>query len=225
VRNAIQPLMLTPYGRDDRHGIHPRTPGTALRIRSEADTVVRATVTVPYADGGGTRDDTTWASIHASPPWVDTDRPAIIEHIYGRGTAIYCAGDLEVGAGSPDNEGPRSLFVELILSLLPSQPRVELVADPGVWAVAFDDQQGRRMRLNLSNEPGLMAVRPVPSIRFRLNPPPGETFRSLEHRPEDGTLDYRVDAGAIEGEIRGLRHFISLEASYERVESAATMDD
>jgi hypothetical protein len=215
VRHAVQPLSYIPYGRDDRRGIYPRLPGTALRVRGDAGAVVRATVTLPYADGLGTRDDENWASIHTSPPWEDTDRPAIVEHHYGRGTVIYCAGDLEVLAG-PDNEPANSLFVQLISSLLPSPPRFELVTDPGIWAAAFDDRDGQRMRLNLSNQPGLLPVRPVPRVQFRLTPPAGRSFTSLEHRPEDGTVDYSVgDAGGIEGEVRGLRHFIALEALYE----------
>jgi hypothetical protein len=177
--------------------------------------VVRATVTLPYADGRGTRDDENWAAIHGSPPWEDTERPAVIEHHYGQGTVIYCAGDLEVGA-SPENEAENSLFVELVSSLLPGPPRFELVTDQGVWAAAFDDHNGRRLWLNLSNQPGLLPVRPVPSLQFRLTPPAGRSFTSLEHRPEDGTVDYRVGSdGVIEGEVRGLRHFIALEALYE----------
>jgi Hypothetical glycosyl hydrolase 6 len=214
-RGAVRPLSYVPYGRDDRHGIYPRLPGTALRVRGGTGAVVRATVTLPYADGLGTREDEKWASIHTSPPWVDTDRPAIVEHRYGQGTVIYCAGDLEVSA-SPDNEPANSLFVEMISSLLPGAPRFELACDPGVWAAAFDDRDRQRVRLNLSNQPGLLPVRPVPCLRFRLTPPEGCSFTSLEHRPEDGTVDYSLgDAGAIEGEVHGLRHFIALEALYE----------
>lgn len=216
IREAVQPLTHLPYGRDDRRGIHPRFPGTALRIRGDVDALVRATVTLPYADGRGTRDDESWASIHGSPPWEATDRPAIIEHRYGRGSAIYCAGNLEVGAGSADNEAARSLFVTLVSSLLAAPPRFELACDPGVWAAAFDDEEGQRMRLNLSNQPDLLPARAVPCLRFRLTPPPGRSFTSLEHRPGDGTVEYHVeDTGIIEGEIRGLRHFITLEAPYE----------
>jgi hypothetical protein len=216
LRAAIAPLGQIPYGRDDRHGIHPRFPGTALRIRHDADAVVRATVALPYADGLGTRDDENWSSIHGSPPWQDTLRAAIVEHRYGRGTVIYNSGDLEVAAASRDNDRARSLFLALISSLLPAPPRFELDSDPGVWAAAFDDPDAKRLRLNLANQPDLLPPRPVPSVRFRLTPPTGGRYASLDQQPEDGTVEYRIDeSGAIEGELRGLRHFVVLTAAYE----------
>jgi hypothetical protein len=216
LREAIAPLGQIPYGRDDRHGIHPRFPGTALRIRHDADAVVRATVVPPYADGLGTRDDENWASIHGSPPWQGTDRAAIVEHRYGRGIVIYNAGDLEVAAAGGDNDRARSLFLALVSSLLPASPRFELESDPGVWAAAFDDPDAKRLRLHLANQPDLLPVRPVPSLRFRLTPPAGRTFASLNHRAEDATVEYRIDgSGAIEGEVRGLRNFVALTAAYE----------
>jgi hypothetical protein len=61
-----------------------------------------------------------------------------------------------------------------------------------------------------------LPVRPVPYLQFRMAPPAGRLFTSLEYRPEDGTVDYRLgDGGVIEGEIRGLRYLTALEALYE----------
>ena len=59
-------------------------------------------------------------------------------------------------------------------------------------------------------------VHSSPSVRFRLTPPTGGRYASLDQQPEDGTVEYRIDeSGAIEGELRGLRHFVVLTAAYE----------
>ena len=101
VRDWIAPVLYVTHGEASAHAVPIPPPPSAMRVTPSGGEVL-ATTTLPYRGGRGTRDDQAWASIHTSPPWEDTAQPAIIEHVFGKGRAIYSVADFERDGASSE---------------------------------------------------------------------------------------------------------------------------
>lgn len=213
-RDWIAPVLYVTHGEASAHGRRTVAPATATRVTVEAGAEIIATTTLPYLGGFGTRDDRAWASIHTSPPWEDTSRPAVIEHRFGAGRVIYSTTDFEADGGS--SEPASALFVNLIRTLLKEPPAFQAETHPDVWITAFSDPTQSRIRLCLLNHASRFPVLPVPSVRFRLAAPKGAAFKSLSHVATNEPVEFWChEDGSLEGELFDLRLFAMLAATYE----------
>jgi Hypothetical glycosyl hydrolase 6 len=185
-----------------------------LVVAADDDADVLMTVTLPYGDGRGTRDDQEWASIHSAPPWEDTTRPAVVRHRFGAGEVIYSSVDVEAAGGRQAAPSQR-LFVDLIRLLLGRPPAFEADAHPHVWTTVFHEAESSRFRLSFLNAPPDSPPLPVPLIRFRLAAPEGHRFTSLRTLPGGEELEFSLDhSGDMEAEVRDLALFEMLSAHY-----------
>jgi hypothetical protein len=213
-RDLIAPVLYVTHGQASAHGRRIVALPTAMRVTTEDGSEVLATTTLPYRGGFGTRDDQAWASIHTSPPWEDTSRPAIIEHRFGAGRVIYSTADIETDGGS--SEPASGLFVGLIRSLLTKTPWFEAETHPDVWVTAFCDADQSRIRVCLLNHASRFPLLPIPSVRVRLQAPKGTSFKALCHVASGEPVEFSLDEhGGLEAEIRGLEVFAMLAATYE----------
>lgn len=166
LRSAITPEPRLQVG---RRAPNPAGSGAPLRIpRVEASARARvlARLTLPFGyPSDGTMDGRDFASIHSSPPWLDTNSPTVVSHSFGSGRAVYSAAPVEAG-GTPEHE---AFFVRLITGELGLRPRVTADAHPDVWITGFDQPDRRRivvsaLRLSADAPRGSTAV----SVKVRI---------------------------------------------------------
>jgi hypothetical protein len=214
---ALGPLEYVALGEPSEleRAYRPVPPPSVLKVAAAQDAEVLMTLTVPYAGGRGTRDDQDWASIHSSPPWEDTTRPAVLRHRFGDGEVIYSTVDLE-GARGRLADGSRRLFVELVRLLLGRAPTFEADAHPHAWTTVFHEPERARFRLAFLNAPAEAPPLPIPRIAFRLRAPEGARFASLRRLPGGEEVGFALDGeGAMRAEVRDLELFEMLSATYE----------
>jgi hypothetical protein len=214
----LAPLEYVAIGEPSQieRAFRPVRAAKVLEVATDEDAEVLMAVTVPYAGGRGTRDDERWSSIHSAPPWEDTQRPAVVRHRFGAGDVIYSTADL-TGASGRLASVSRSVFVELVRSLLGRPPAFEADAHPHAWTAVFHEPGASRFRLSFLNappDPDVPAL-PLPAIRFRLAAPEGSRFTALRRAPAGEELEFAVDAnGALQAELPGLERFELLLAEY-----------
>lgn len=197
--SAISPEPYLPIG-----GRHPQPagPGAPLgfpRIRAASGTRVLARLTLPYgypSDGSLAARD--FASIHSSPPWNDTEHPAIVVNDVGAGRVVYSTAPIE-SADSPAHE---AAFLRLLTHELELSPRVSGTGHPDVWITGFDQREKGRMivcALRLTADPP-RAAEPM-SLRVRI--PVGRAVTAVRSiasgepcrwmvNGEDATIDVNV---------------------------------
>lgn len=130
-------------------GMRPTTPlDIPLVADPEPDTEVLATISLPYAYPAlGTVEAHDFASIHSSPPWTDTEWPAVVRRSAGQGSVVYSSVPFE----SAGDVSSRSLFTSLIEGLVGEAPRLTADAAPTVWVTLFDQPEKNRMILSVLN--------------------------------------------------------------------------
>lgn len=161
LEHAIAPRQYACHGFGSSLIRHHMPSIDLLRFETTPATEVLATLTRPYGDGGGTRDDENWASIHASPPWEDTDQPLIVRHQFGNGQVIYSGADFEadgqIGGEHTEHvayiadEGPRNLFLSLIYMLLESSPTLTVKTDENVVVNIIHNEEKQLLQCNILN--------------------------------------------------------------------------
>jgi hypothetical protein len=145
---------------------------------------VLATVTLPFGyPASGSQEGEDFASIHSSPPWIETGRPGVVRNRYGSGEAIYCALPVE----REQLEGSRNVFHHLIGLLLPEPSRVEAVAASRVWVSLVDQLDADRMILSLlhydEQEEGTLA-----EVTVTVRPPTGHRIGAARRSVDPGDL-------------------------------------
>jgi hypothetical protein len=185
--------------------------GGLLRLRPGEGRVL-ATLTLPYGHPKpGRVDDQSWASIHSSPPWEETEMPVIVAHEYGRGHCIYSAAGLE----SIDHPAARQLFLGLVRELMPGPASFEAQAHPNIWVNAFDQPDASRIQISFVNPLAQSGQLPAFSMRFELRPPAGKSFRALYRVPDQTPVPFEVDAsGTLRAAVDDLVDFRMLVAEY-----------
>lgn len=148
VASAISPEPMVSWGPPESFLAPPRKLDVHFLGNLAAAAETLATFTLPYAyPAPGSLRDHQFASIHSSPPWTDTGRPALIRHPYGKGVAVYSAAPLETASAA----STRRLFTKLVLSLLDGAPRIQSASAAQVWITLFDQPDRSRMLLSLLN--------------------------------------------------------------------------
>lgn len=144
------------------------------RIGKTADAESLATLTLPYGyPHAGSLEEHGFASIHSSPPWIDTEEPAILQNKFGKGSAIYSIAPIE---GSPDHAS-RQLFATLIGRLLGGGSRLVATAKDSVWITLFDQlDRGRCLVSALNYDDSDLGSRV--SLEAEIMPPRGYKFSS-----------------------------------------------
>lgn len=185
----------------------------AVRLRPDATGKVLAKLSLPYGyPHGGAVEDHHWASIHSSPPWEDTDIPAIVETHHGDGSVIYSAADIETAA----SEQGGAVFVDIIKSLLGDAPSFEADTHPAIWMTAFDQEGSKRMIVSFLNFQEELPVIPVSKVPFILRAPNGRHFKKLLALPDEKEMPFNITSdGSLVASVHDLAMFQLLAAEYE----------
>ena len=111
-----------------------------LATKVAEGTQILGKLNLPYAyPAPGTCDDKKFASIHSSPPFTSTDFPALVQHAFGKGQAVYSVSPIESGTTVADER----LFVTLIRKLLPD-PTFTMKGKPTIWTHMYHQPIQRR---------------------------------------------------------------------------------
>jgi len=164
---------------------------------------VLGTITLPYTDPA---DPTRFSSIHSNPPGRPTTRPAVVLNRFGKGAAIYAAGDLE---SSPEH---RETFVRL-LGLIARPFSLEVDGPKAVEATLFHQPDRGRFIVNLLNFQSELPNIPVDGIRVRLRLD-GRQVRRVLVVPEERELPHAVSGAYVEFAAPRLETFRMLAVDY-----------
>ncbi|TDE14293.1 alpha-amylase family protein [Jiangella asiatica] len=191
IETAASPEAYVSWGLQPREVLPHRKPPQALDIPLPAGVTdgadVWATVTLPYAyPDFGSLQGHRFASIHSSPPWTDTETPAIVRNSFGAGESLYCVAPIET-AGDVSS---RALFTELILHLLHDDRRIEATAPPAVWITLFDQLDQDRMILSVLNYEPQAGMTADVSVIARA--PAGYDVVGVTRTTDDTDIEYEL---------------------------------
>ncbi|MFZ5745982.1 MAG: hypothetical protein ACOY7T_16030 [Pseudomonadota bacterium] len=152
----------TPDRRPLTHRRSTGGPWGIQRFAAEPNCKILAQLTLPFGyPYEGSIEAANFASIHSSPPWQQTDEPAIVRIAIGKGEVVYCGADVEAGS-MQDHE---LWLMELVDRLRPAD-RLQLEAHPDVWMSIY--RSGTALRLMLLHYSSSDLALPVdpPRLRF-----------------------------------------------------------
>jgi hypothetical protein len=162
--------------------------GGLLRLSAEPAAHVLATLSLPRAHPlPGSALDHNWASIHAFPPWEHTAEPAIVQHEFGAGRAIYSAFDIE----SDQADASDRLFAALARDLLGDDWSISTDTHPDIWVSGFRQPDEDAIRIALFNPPPAR----VAGARLSLRAPEGCRFTAVEEVLSSTPVSFECDAG------------------------------
>jgi len=215
VRSCIAPQDYVSVIADQLPDIaaHGEARATGLLLDEEAEGVVLATLSLPYASPEqGCVLDQNWASIHSSPPWQDTQRPVIVRKDFGKGRAIYSAADIE----ATDSEVNQRLLLHIIRSLLDEPPRYGADAHPAVWMNVQYQAEAARYTIGFLNYQTQLPAIPIARIPFYVRPPEGRRFSRVALLPDEVSVAFETDSdGTLHAEARDLNVFQMFMAEME----------
>ena len=190
-------------------GIHGDLQEVAI---SSPDVETLAFVSLPYGyPHGGAVDDRHWASIHASPPSVHTQIPAITLHRYGRGNVVYASVALE---RSPHHSGRRS-FHWLIDRLLEGRASFRAKTFDHIWLTVFHQPEHKRFIVHLLNYPAELPPVPVSDIQLEFGRGLDCRFVSLRQIPDNREIAFSCDqSGSCAAIIDELEDYKMLALGY-----------
>jgi len=191
-QDANMAEVITPQRYLD-HFAAPGSPGDGagtIRLKSQTQGTVLAGLTLPYAKTWGDVFDQRWASIHSSPPWQDTDTPAIVENTFDKGRVIYSAADIETVPSRANEALLRHLLVD---RLLDGKSFFTCDAHPCVWSEVYRHPEEGYYRVCLLNHQGQLPVVPLGAITFTLRPAPREVFTGLTIGPRKEAHPHSID--------------------------------
>ncbi len=139
---------------------------------------VLATITLPYTDPA---DPLHFASTHNNPPGVATQHPALVEHAFGKGRAVWAAGPMETADFSAD------VLCPLLLRLCGGS-RVQTNAPKVVEITTFEQPEHKRLIVSLVNFPRELPPVPVRDIVVTLHLPAGTAARRVTAVPSGKRL-------------------------------------
>jgi hypothetical protein len=172
-----------------------------------------ACLTLPYGyPHKGAVDDRHWASIHSSPPGVDTALAAIALHGYGKGKVIYAAVPLE---RSLHHAGKRA-FQWSIDRLLDGRSSFRADTFDHVWLTVFHQAGHRRFIIHLLNYPAELPAVPVRDVRLEFGHGLDYRFASLRRLPDNREIAFSSDgAGRFSAVIDTLDDYMMLVLAYD----------
>ena len=204
---AIDPLRVCGHWNDGK-----ALAGT-LELRPEVEGRTLARLTLPYGHpASGAVDEANWASIHAYPPWEDTERPVVVSNRFGRGRVVYSAADLECGS----SEAHAQLFLALARSVAAEPFAFGADGHPAVWVNAFHQPEKKRWLVTFFNAQENLPILPIPDLKFVFRLPRKTKLVRVVEIPGSRALPYsRPEDSVIELSLRNLLHFRAMAVDYE----------
>lgn len=174
-----------------------------LLLKAAASARVLGKTALPYTDPA---DPGRYASIHSNPPGIETDNPAVILNQFGKGKAVYVAGEFE------SNDTCHGIFLNLV-RLLTNTFSFEGQAPKAVEITAFHQEDQRRYLINLVNFQKDLPNIPVDAIqvKFRLE---GKTAKRLLLLPEGKPVPMNKGQDFVEFTAPNLETFHMLALEY-----------
>jgi hypothetical protein len=164
--------------------------GTMFAAEALPGAEVLARLTMPFVDPGlGRNIGSHFAAIHSNPPALAPGRrPAIVEHRFGKGRAIWVACGMEGGSEWVD----RQLVQAMIRRVFPGPYRFEVRTHPAVEMTLFHQPDNKRLLAGLLNLQQQLPQAPVPAT-VRVLPPGGQKIRRILRLPRQEPVEFSHD--------------------------------
>jgi hypothetical protein len=164
--------------------------GEQIIVAAHKTTEVIGELTLPYTDP---KDINRFASAISNPPGKYTRHPALTLHRYGRGRALYSAGDLEKMAF----EKHAKIFAGMIKTFL-NKPAFETDAPKAMEIIVFRQAKNKRLIINVLNFQKQIPPVPAHDIRIKINPQGLKPARLIQV-PDEKEIAFETSAdGGIE---------------------------
>lgn len=191
--------LFAPY--TARHPLGLSTSQMLVTARPGAE--VLAMLTLPYTDPA---DPLHFASIHNDPPGRPTRHPALVLNRFGRGQALYVAGDLETC------NLHREIFIRLI-QLVARPFAFEADAPKAVEVTLFHQEDKHRFLVNLVNFQSELPNIPVEGVKVRVRLD-GRSVRRVLILPAEQEVGYTIRDGYAEFTAPRLETFAMFALDY-----------
>jgi hypothetical protein len=169
-----------------------------------------ANVVQPYSQTWGNANEREWVSIHSSPPWRETDTPAIVENKFGAGRCVYCAADIE----TVESEGNDRLLAHLIRSLADGPLSFGAETYPAIQMSVFHQADRKRLLVCLLNGQAVLPPVPAGTVNFRVALPKGAVAAKVVELPGGGAVESRVENGSVFAAAKNVELFAMLAVDY-----------
>lgn len=194
-----EPDLFAPYSGPNPLSID----GTQLKVKAGKQSVVLATMTLPYTDP---QDSSRFASIHSNPPGDNTEFPSVVLNKFKDGKVLYIAGDLDVQY--------HDAIIGRLLGYLKSVPfTFESDAPKPVEITLFEQQEKNRYLVHMVNFQEELPNIPVEGITVRMNLP-GKKPAGLKVLNTGKTIDYREKQETVEFTAPRLETYLLLALEY-----------
>jgi hypothetical protein len=178
-------------------------PAAQMKLEAAAGASILGELVLPYTDPA---DPHRFVSIHNNPPGRWTGLPALVLNRYGKGMAIYAAGDLESG------DTCRAVFANLIRTL-GREFSFEVDAPKAVEVTLFRQPDQGRDIISLVNFQKELPNIPVEGVRVRVRI--GDAaVRRLTLLPEERDWPFEVHNSMVEFTAPRLETFHMLALEY-----------
>ena len=188
-------------------GYSPKYPlgvdAAQLKIKAHAGSRVLGTLTLPYTDPA---DMDRFASIHSNPPGIATDHPAVVMNQFGKGKAVYVAGELE-------NSDLYLDTVAGLIGMLSGEFCFEVQAPSSVEVTLFDQEEKNRYLINLVSFQKELPNIPVEGITVKVKTE-GKKVARLISLPDETNLDYASKNGWTSFAVPRLENFVMLAMDF-----------
>jgi hypothetical protein len=164
--------------------------GTQVQVEVLPGSEVLARITLPFVDPAlGRNIGSRFAAIHSNPPALQPgNEPAIVQHRFGKGQAVWVA----CGVEGSEEWVDRQLVLSLVRRILPGPYRLEVDAHPAVEMTLFHQPERKRLLAGLLNLQRQLPQVPVPAA-VRIQPLPGQRVRRVLRLPQQTPVAF-VDA-------------------------------
>lgn len=177
--------------------------GTQLIVKARSGAQTVGKLVLPYTDP---TDPTRYASIHSNPPGIPTSHPCIVLNRYGKGKALYAAGELE-------NSDTYLDILGSLIRLLYTEFTFEAEAPSSVEMTAFRQDAKKRLLINMVNFQEQLPNIPVEGIRVKVMMGTRKP-KQLVVLPEGKKLNYQTKDGVVEFAAPRLETFLVLALDY-----------
>jgi hypothetical protein len=186
-------FYLTPQDRELKRAVWPQDhvshSGTMFTAEALPGAEVLARLTMPFVDPGlGRNIGSRFAAIHSNPPALKPgELPAIVQHRFGKGRAIWVACGVEGSSQWVDQQLVRAL----LRRILTGPCRFEVETHPAVEMTLFHQADKRRLLAGLLNLQQQLPQVPVPAT-VRVLPPEGRRIRRVLRLPNRDSVAFSM---------------------------------